>query len=124
MPTQPSPHTPPDRNTTPATEPLTPPLTLNVAEIKLDFDITLPETGGVGLGADFPFGPAVTWPDQRPQPGSIASGLQGSAPRRPDQSAKYAVVVRSETAGVPEGLARVLDILAANIAPAQPKKGD
>ena len=47
--------------------------------------------------------------------GSVASHKENT--RESDQSAKYHVAVRAEDKGMPEGLARVLDIMNSAIAP-------
>jgi hypothetical protein len=49
--------------------------------------------------------------------GSVASHKENS--RKSDNSAKYHVEVHAADAGTPEGLSRVLDIIASNVAPKQ-----
>lgn len=49
--------------------------------------------------------------------GSVASHKENS--RKSDNSAKYHVEVHAADAGMPEGLSRVLDIIASNVAPKQ-----
>jgi len=52
--------------------------------------------------------------------GSVSSHKENT--RQSDQSAKYHVEVRAEDKGMPEGLARVLDIVQSSIAPRQISK--
>ncbi|ADG71998.1 MULTISPECIES: DUF2589 domain-containing protein [Brachyspira] len=54
--------------------------------------------------------------------GSISSHKENT--RKTDTSAKYHVEVHAVDQGMPEGLARVLDIINANIAPISPKLPD
>ena len=55
------------------------------------------------------------WPVKVNVTGSVSS--QKSNTRSSDNSAKYHVDVRATNHGIPEGLARVLDMMAANVAP-------
>ncbi|WP_304331736.1 DUF2589 domain-containing protein [Brachyspira innocens] len=54
--------------------------------------------------------------------GSISSHQENT--RKTDTSAKYHVEVHAVDQGMPEGLARVLDIINANIAPVSPKSSN
>ena len=56
------------------------------------------------------------WPVKINVTGSVSSHQSNT--RSSDNSAKYHVDVRATNHGIPEGLARVLDMMAANVAPA------
>lgn len=68
-------------------------------------DLSASITGSLGIGC---FKVSVT--------GSVSA--HESNTRSSDNSAKYHVDVRASNHGIPEGLARVLDMMAANVAPA------
>lgn len=68
------------------------------------FDVGASVTGSLGIG---PIKVSVT--------GSVS--VHSNHTRSSDNSAKYHVDVRATNHGIPEGLARVLDMMAANVAP-------
>ncbi len=96
--------------------------TLAVDEVEITFDMEVKNsesskdsddksgsfsgTGQVGWG---PFSLSVT------VSGSVSSHKENT--RSSDQSAKYHVMVRATDKGMPEGLARVIDIMAQSVAP-------
>lgn len=91
---------------------------LQVDEVNILFDMEVKQSEksessldvGVQLNANAKFGPvkvSVT--------GSVSAHQSNT--RSSDNSAKYHVDVRATNHGIPEGLARVLDMMAANISP-------
>ncbi|QGZ42319.1 uncharacterized protein DUF2589 [Pseudoduganella flava] len=57
-----------------------------------------------------------------PVDAKVPKPAENETARRTDDSAKYHVQVTGQEGGMPEGLARVLDILQASIQPGKPRK--
>lgn len=92
---------------------------LQIDEVNILFDMEVKESSSdkssmgaeLGLRASAGFGPV-----RISVSGSISVHKENT--RSTDNSAKYHVDVRATNHGTPEGLARVLDMMAANVAPA------
>lgn len=97
-----------------------PALSITSVDIIFDMEVksSFTETQGEAKQAGFSADASVGW-----GPFSAKVHVQGSVSshkentRSSDNSAKYHVEVRAQDAGMPEGLARVLDILQTSIAP-------
>lgn len=91
---------------------------LQVDEVNILFDMEVKQSerqeSSMDMGASLT-GSAKIGPVKVSVTGSISSHQSNT--RSSDNSAKYHVDVRATNHGVPEGLARVLDMMAANVAP-------
>lgn len=91
---------------------------LQVDEVNILFDMEVKQSerqeSSMDMGASLT-GSAKIGPVKISVTGSISSHQSNT--RSSDNSAKYHVDVRATNHGVPEGLARVLDMMAANVAP-------
>lgn len=91
---------------------------LQVDEVNVLFDMEVKQSerqeSSLDMGASLT-GSAKIGPVKVSVTGSISSHQSNT--RSSDNSAKYHVDVRATNHGVPEGLARVLDMMAANVAP-------
>jgi hypothetical protein len=91
---------------------------LQIDEVNILFDMEVKQSekseksldAGVNLSGNAKFGPVKVNVS-----GSVS--VHSSNTRSTDNSAKYHVDVRATNHGTPEGLARVLDMMAANVAP-------
>jgi Protein of unknown function (DUF2589) len=99
-----------------------PSLAINTVDITFDMEVKNSETdkSSFDAAAQMSAEAQVGW-----GPFSVKVNITGSVSshkentRQSDQSAKYHVEVRAEDKGMPEGLARVLDIVQSSIAPRQ-----
>lgn len=89
---------------------------LQVDEVNLDFDIEVKQSGRLESALELSAG-------TNGKMGALRVGIMGSVSahqahtRRTDNSAKYHINIRAANHGTPEGLARTLDIIAANMMP-------
>lgn len=92
---------------------------LQLDEVNVLFDMEVKQSesskSSTDVGAGFS-GSARLGPIKISISGSVSSHKENT--RSSDNSAKYHVDVRATNHGIPEGLARVLDMMAANVAPA------
>lgn len=92
---------------------------LQVDEVNILFDMEVKESvkseSSTDIGSSFSAS-AGFWAVKARVSGSVSA--HNSNTRSTDNSAKYHVDVRATNHGTPEGLARVLDMIAANVAPA------
>lgn len=92
---------------------------LQVDEVNILFDMEVKESvkseSSTDVGSSFSAS-AGFWAVKARVSGSVSA--HNSNTRSTDNSAKYHVDVRATNHGTPEGLARVLDMIAANVAPA------
>jgi Protein of unknown function (DUF2589) len=99
-----------------------PSLAINTVDITFDMEVRNSETdkSSFDAAAQMSAEAQIGW-----GPFSVKVNITGSVSshkennRQSDQSAKYHVEVRAEDKGMPEGLARVLDIVQSSIAPRQ-----
>ncbi len=97
-----------------------PALSVNMVDITFDMEVKNSETDKSSLDASATLGVEASagWGPFSVKvnfSGTVASHKENT--RSTDQSAKYHVQVRAEDKGMPEGLARVLDIIQSSIAP-------
>jgi hypothetical protein len=101
-----------------------PSLAINAVDVVFDMEVKNSETDkeSFDLATKFDAAAKVGW-----GPFSLSVNISGSVAshkentRQSDQSAKYHVQVHAEDRGMPEGLARVLDIVQSSVAPKEIK---